>query len=82
MKDVSELPANAMSFVSPPPTSTPVKGYQAFALRRGVFSGWMITHGWTDDKPDLLEACSEEVGISDAEEGLDKDVQVVALLHT
>ena len=31
------------------------------------------------DEPDLLETCSEEVGVSDAEEGLDKDVQVVAL---
>ena len=39
LKDVSELAANAMSVVSPPPTSTPVVGYQALALAEGFVSG-------------------------------------------
>ena len=38
--------------------------------------------GSIDDEPDLLEACGEEVGISDAEEWLDKDMQVVGRLPT
>ena len=41
LKDVSELAAKAMLFVSPPPTSIPVRGYQAFALAGGFVSGQM-----------------------------------------
>lgn len=42
LKEVSELPANAILFVSPPPASTPVEGYQAFALSKALVSGVMI----------------------------------------
>ena len=38
LKDVSELAANAMLSASPPPNSTPVVGYQAFALAEGLVS--------------------------------------------
>jgi hypothetical protein len=50
LKDVSELPANAMLVFSPEPTSAFVEGYQAFALRKGFISGEAIVRSeWRTD---------------------------------